>query len=71
MMDYEHCIGCRYCEVVCPYQAPSFNWKASEGENPVVPEWGCPEVERPARGVIENYTAFAPVPFARAVVDLK
>jgi phenylacetyl-CoA:acceptor oxidoreductase 27-kDa subunit len=54
MMDYERCIGCRYCQIACPYQARSFNWEKFTGENPVVPEWGTPEVERRPRGVPEK-----------------
>jgi len=44
MMDYERCIGYWYCEVAYLYQDRSFNWKAFEDENAVVPEWGYPEV---------------------------
>lgn len=54
MMDYDKCIGCRYCEVACPYYARAFNWEAFTGDNPFVPEWGQPEVERRPRGVVEK-----------------
>lgn len=54
MMDYDKCIGCRYCEVACPYYARAFNWEAFTGDNPYVPEWGQPEVERRPRGVVEK-----------------
>lgn len=54
MMDYERCIGCRYCQVACPYGGRSFNWEAFTGSNPAVPEWGQPEVPRRPRGVVEK-----------------
>lgn len=54
MMNYERCIGCRYCEMACPYGARAFNWEAFEERNPAVPEWGQPDVARRPRGVVEK-----------------
>ena len=56
IMDYDLCIGCRYCQVACPYDARSFNWKAREGASGYQPEWGNAEVERRPRGVAEKCT---------------
>ncbi len=56
MMDYERCIGCRYCQLACPYGARSFNWQEYTGQNTAVPEWGEPEVARRPRGVVEKCT---------------
>lgn len=56
MTDYDRCIGCRYCEVACPYLARAFNWETFDEPNPAVPEWGQPGVERRPRGVVEKCT---------------
>jgi phenylacetyl-CoA:acceptor oxidoreductase subunit 1 len=56
VMDYDRCIGCRYCEVACPYDARVFNWETRAEGNPFIPTWGIAEVERRPRGVVEKCT---------------
>lgn len=56
IMDYDRCIGCRYCEVACPYDARKFNWETRTDVNPYIPTWGTAEVERRPRGVVEKCT---------------
>ncbi len=30
VVDYDWCIGCRYCQAACPYHGRRFNWKKPE-----------------------------------------
>ena len=56
VMDYQRCIGCRYCMVACPYGSRVFNWEERADENPMVPTWGTVENPRRPRGVVEKCT---------------
>jgi Fe-S-cluster-containing dehydrogenase component len=55
-MDYTRCIGCRYCQVACPYDARVFNWKEPIERSPQSPNFGLQEVQNRPRGVVEKCT---------------
>ncbi|MCX6067985.1 MAG: 4Fe-4S dicluster domain-containing protein [Chloroflexi bacterium] len=54
VMDYTRCIGCRYCQVACPYDARVFNWGDPIETSPKSPNFGFQEVPNRPRGVVEK-----------------
>ena len=53
-MDYTKCIGCRYCQVACPYGARVFNWHDPIEKSEKAPHFGMQEIENRPRGVVEK-----------------
>ncbi|MDL0136063.1 4Fe-4S dicluster domain-containing protein [Halobacterium salinarum] len=51
-IDYDKCMGCRYCMAACPYNARVFNWDEPEHR----PEDGTGDVAERPQGVVEKCT---------------
>ena len=57
VVDYNWCIGCRYCEAACPYHARRFNWtKPSIPKEEVNPEQSYLSNRIRPQGVMEKCT---------------
>ena len=55
VIDYDWCIGCRYCMASCPYEARRFNWTRPEIEAEAInPDMGYLSNRIRPRGVVEK-----------------
>ncbi len=57
VVDYNWCIGCRYCEAACPYHARRFNWtKPAVPAEQINPDQGYLSNRIRPRGTMEKCT---------------
>jgi len=57
VVDYDWCIGCRYCEAACPYEARRFNWAEPEvSSDQLTTNQHYLGNRRKAKGVMEKCT---------------
>jgi Fe-S-cluster-containing dehydrogenase component len=57
VVDYNWCIGCRYCEAACPYHARRFNWAKPEiPAADINPDQGLLSNRIRPQGVVEKCT---------------
>ncbi len=57
VVDYNWCIGCRYCEAACPYHARRFNWTKPEVPTEEInPDQGYLSNRIRPQGVVEKCT---------------
>lgn len=70
LTDFERCIGCRYCEVACPYGVNVFNWKhPKDGQ---YYDWkGGEGISLYGKGSVREYVGEAIPPYKNPDLDKK